>query len=385
MKAMILAAGKGTRLQPLTNFLPKPMLTLLGRPVLDSIIELLAGHGVRDIIINTSHLASEIENYFRDGKGRGIDIAYSFEGHLEGDTLHTRALGSAGGMRKIQDFSGFFDDTFMVLCGDALIDLDISAAVAEHRRRGALATLVTKDVPREEVHKYGVVVTDSGGRITAFQEKPDPQEALSTTINTGIYIFEPGIFEHIPAGREYDIGGQLFPDLVSKGLPFFATTLPFQWLDIGSLADYWHANRLLLNAGYRGYPLPGKEVLPGVRAGSHVKANWDRVEIEGPVLIGNGTAIGDGACITGPTFIGSNCVIEAGARVSECLLNDYTRVRAPARLSQQIVSAGYCVQPDGAFVDCTTTDLGWLVDNARRPETEHAPHPDLLEAVVSNG
>ncbi|MDH3972199.1 MAG: nucleotidyltransferase family protein, partial [Gammaproteobacteria bacterium] len=170
MKAMILAAGKGTRLQPLTNYLPKPMLTLLGRPVLDSIIELLANHGVHDIIINTSHLASEIENYFRDGSGRGVDIAYSFEGHLQGDTLHTQALGSAGGMRKIQDFSGFFDDTFIVLCGDALIDLDISAALAEHRRRGALATLVTKEVPRDEVHKYGVVVTDSDGRITAFQE-----------------------------------------------------------------------------------------------------------------------------------------------------------------------------------------------------------------------
>ena len=385
MKAMILAAGKGTRLQPLTNFLPKPMLTLLGRPVLDSIIELLATHGVHDIIINTSHLAAEIENYFRDGSGRGVDIAYSFEGHLQGDTLHTQALGSAGGMRKIQDFSGFFDDTFIVLCGDALIDLDISAAVAEHRRRGALATLVMKEVPRDEVHKYGVVVTDDDGLITDFQEKPDPQEARATTVNTGIYIFEPGIFEHIPAGCEYDIGGQLFPDLVSKGLPFFATTLPFQWLDIGSLSDYWHANRLLLNAGYRGYPLSGKEVLPGVRAGSHVRANWDRIEIEGPVLIGNGSAIGDGARITGPTYIGTNCVIEPGARISECLLNDYTRVRSPARLSRQIVSAGYCVQPDGAFVDCSTTDLGWLIDNARRPESEHPPHPDLLEAVVSNG
>ncbi len=385
MKAMILAAGKGTRLQPLTNYLPKPMLTLLGRPVLDSIIELLAGHGIRDIIINTSHLASEIENYFRDGSGRGIDIAYSFEGHLQGDTLHTQALGSAGGMRKIQDFSGFFDDTFIVLCGDALIDLDISAAVAEHRRRGALATLVTKEVPRDEVHKYGVVVTDSDGRITAFQEKPDPQQALSTTVNTGIYIFEPGIFEHIPAGCEYDIGGQLFPDLVSKDLSFFATTLPFQWLDIGSLSDYWHANRLLLNNGYRGYPLPGKEVQPGVRAGSHVRANWDRIEIEGPVLIGNGSAIGDGARIVGPTYIGTNCVIEPGARISECLLQDYTRVRAPARLFQQIVSAGFCVQPNGAFVDCSTTDLGWLIDNARRPEAAHLPHPDLLETVAVNG
>ena len=385
MKAMILAAGKGTRLQPLTNYLPKPMLTLLGRPVLESIIELLAGHGVSDIIINTSHLASEIENYFRNGSGRGIDIAYSFEGHLEGEVLHTCALGSAGGMRKIQDFSGFFDDTFMVLCGDALIDLDISAAVAEHRRRGALATLVTKDVPRDEVHKYGVVVTDDAGRVTAFQEKPDSQEALSTTVNTGIYIFEPGIFEHIPAGREYDIGGQLFPDLVSKGLPFYATTLPFQWLDIGTLADYWHANRLLLNGGYHDYPLPGTEILPGIRAGNHVRANWDRIEIEGPVIIANGSAIGDGARITGPTYIGSNCVIEPGARVSECLLYDYTRVRAPARLSGQIVSPGFCMQPDGAFVDCTTTDLGWLVDNARRPETVHPPHPDLLEAVAASG
>ena len=385
MKAMILAAGKGTRLQPLTNYLPKPMLTLLGRPVLESIIELLAAHGIRDIIINTSHLASEIEGYFRDGSGRGIDIAYSFEGHLEGNTLHTRALGSAGGMRKIQEFSGFFDDTFIVLCGDALIDLDISAAVAEHRRRGALATLVMKEVPREDVHKYGVVATDASGRITAFQEKPDPQEAVSTTVNTGIYIFEPEIFEHIPAGCEYDIGGQLFPDLVSKGLPFYGTTLPFQWLDIGTLADYWQANRLLLGGGYRGYRLTGRQVRPGIRAGNHVSINWDRVEIEGPVIIGNGTAIGDGARISGPTYIGSNCVIEPGATVTECLLHDYTRVRAPARLSQQIVNAGYCVQPDGAFVDTTTTELGWLVDNARRPKTEHAPHPDLLEAVTSSG
>mgnify|MGYP001823863516 FL=1 len=385
MKAMILAAGKGTRLQPLTNYMPKPILTLLGRPVLESFIELLAAHGFHEVIINTSHLASEIENYFRDGSGRGIDIAYSFEGHLEGDTLHTRALGSAGGMRKIQEFSGFFDDTFLVLCGDALIDLDISAALAEHRRRGALATLIMKEVPREEIHKYGVVATDENGRVTAFQEKPDPREAVSTTVNTGIYLFEPEIFEHIPADCQYDIGGQLFPDLVSKDLPFYGTTLPFQWLDIGTLTDYWHANRLLLNGGYRDFTLPGKIVSDGIHAGNHVRANWDHIEIKGPVIIGNGSYIGNGARITGPTYIGANCVIEPGAAVSECLINDYTRVRAPARLSRQIVSAGFCLQPEGAFVDCTEANLGWLVDDARRPEAEHAPEPDLLKAVLSTG
>ena len=114
-------------------------------------------------------------------------------------------------MKRIQDFSPFFDDTFVVLCGDALIDLDLTAAVKWHREKGAIATIVMKSVPREEVPSYGVVVTDDSGKIQAFQEKPSVEEALSTDINTGIYIFEPEIFKYIPSGQEYDIGSQLFP------------------------------------------------------------------------------------------------------------------------------------------------------------------------------
>ena len=186
MKAMILAAGKGTRVQPITHVIPKPMIPILQKPVMEFLLELLKEHGFTEVMVNVSHLAEEIENYFRDGQRFGVEIAYSFEGRIEDGELIGSALGSAGGLKKIQDFQHFFDDTFVVLCGDALIDLDLSEAVRLHREKGAIASLVTKRVPKDQVSSYGVVVTDDQNRISSFQEKPSVDEALSDTINTGI-------------------------------------------------------------------------------------------------------------------------------------------------------------------------------------------------------
>src|ERR687885_2401540 len=205
MKAMILAAGKGTRVRPITQTIPKPMIPILQKPVMEFLVELLRQHGFDQIMVNVSHLADVIENYFRDGQKFGVQIAYSFEGRIEEGEMIGEALGSAGGMKRIQDFSPFFDDTFVVLCGDALIDLDLTAAVKWHREKGAIATIVMKSVPREEVPSYGVVVTDESGKVKTFQEKPSVEEALSTSINTGIYIFEPEVLDYIPSGQEYDI------------------------------------------------------------------------------------------------------------------------------------------------------------------------------------
>ena len=160
MKAMILAAGKGTRVQPITHTIPKPLIPILQKPVMEFLVELLRKHGFDQIMVNVSHLANEIENYFRDGQKFGVQIAYSFEGRIVEGELIGKALGSAGGMKRIQDFSPFFDDTFVVLCGDALIDLDLTQAVKWHREKGAIATVVMKSVPREEVSSYWVVVTD---------------------------------------------------------------------------------------------------------------------------------------------------------------------------------------------------------------------------------
>src|SRR6185312_8380743 len=159
MKAMVLAAGKGTRVRPITNLTPKPMIPLLGKPVLESIIEHLCANGFNEIVINTSHLAPVIEDYFRDGSRFGAQIAYSFEGLMEDGRLESIAIGSAGGMRRIQDYSGFFDDTFVVLCGDAIVDVDLREAIRFHRARKAVATIILRQVAREEVSRYGVVET----------------------------------------------------------------------------------------------------------------------------------------------------------------------------------------------------------------------------------
>ena len=211
MKAMILAAGKGTRVRPLTYDLPKPMIPVLGKPVMAYLVEHLARYGITDIMVNVSYLHEKIEEYFGEGHQYGVQIGYSFEGHInDGGEVIPEPLGSAGGMKKIQQFGGFFDDTVIVLCGDALIDLDIKSALFEHRRKGALASVITREVAWDKVSDYGVVVAGPDGRVVAFQEKPERQEALSNLASTGIYLFEPEAIELIPAGCSFDIGSELF-------------------------------------------------------------------------------------------------------------------------------------------------------------------------------
>ena len=330
MKAMILAAGKGTRVQPITHVIPKPMIPILQKPVMEFLLELLKEHGFTEVMVNVSHLAEEIENYFRDGQRFGVEIAYSFEGSIQDGELIGDALGSAGGLKKIQDFQTFFDDTFVVLCGDALIDLDLTEAVRRHRAKGALASLVTKTVPKEQVCSYGVVVSDEDGRIQAFQEKPGVKEALSDTINTGIYLFEPEIFEHIPSGTSFDIGADLFPTLVKEGAPFYALPMDFEWVDIGKVPDYWQAIRSVLQGEVRQVGVPGKEVKPGVFTGLNVAANWDKINVEGPVYVGGMTKIEDGATLIGPTMIGPSCYICEGATIDNSIIFDYSRIGAGA-------------------------------------------------------
>jgi mannose-1-phosphate guanylyltransferase len=336
MKAMILAAGKGTRMRPITYTMP------------------------------VSHLANEIENYFRDGQRFGVEIAYSFEGWIKQDgELVGEALGSAGGMRHIQNFSPFFDDTFVVLCGDALIDLDLTKVLAWHRQKGAIATVVMKSVAKEDVSSYGVVVTDVEGRIKAFQEKPSVEEALSTNINTGIYIFEPQVLDYVPSGVEFDIGSQLFPKLVEIGAPFYGMVADFEWVDIGKVPDYWQAIRSVLLGEVKNVQIPGYETAPGVYTGINVAINWDKVEIQGPVYIGGMTCIEDGVKIIGPAMIGPNCRICSGATVDNSVIFEYSRLGPDVRLVDKLVFGRYCVDKTGATIDVKAAALDWLITDAR--------------------
>jgi mannose-1-phosphate guanylyltransferase len=213
-----------------------------------------------------------------------------------------------------------------------------------------------------------VVVTDEQDRIRAFQEKPNVEEALSDTINTGIYIFEPEIFDHIPSGQPFDIGSDLFPKLVAQGSPFYALPMDFEWVDIGKVPDYWQAIRSVLQGDVRQVGIPGKEVLPGVYTGLNVAANWDTIKVKGPVYVGGMTKIEDGATIQGPTMIGPSCHICEGAVIDNSIIFDYSRIGPGVKLVEKLVFGRYCVGKNGDHFDLQEAALDWLITDARRQD-----------------
>lgn len=346
MKAVILAAGKGTRVQPLTTDLPKPMIPILGKPVLEYLIEHLARYGIREIMINVSWQHEKIEDYFGDGRRFGVQIGYSFEGAMEDGVVVPKPLGSAGGLRKIQDFGGFFDETTLVVCGDALIDLDLKSALFEHRRSGALASLVTKEIPWNQVSNYGVVVTRPDGRIVSFQEKPGVEEARSNLVSTGIYLFEPEVIELVPPACVFDLGSGFFPLLVQLDVPFFAQKRFFNWIDIGRITDYWAVQQRVLAGEVAQMDMPGRELRDGLWVGLNTRIS-PHTEIHGPVYIGGNTEIRAGAKIIGPTWIGHGSLIEEHAIVDRSILFEYTRVGAQTRIRDMVLYGDYCINRHG--------------------------------------
>jgi mannose-1-phosphate guanylyltransferase len=365
MKAVILAAGKGTRIRPLSESTPKPMIPIINKPVMEFVINLLRQHGFDEIIISTSYLAHDIEHYFRDGSRFGVQIAYSFEGYYADGRPVPEGLGAAGGLKKIQQQTGFFDGTFAVVCGDAIIDLDFTRALQFHRERQSVATMLLKDLPRKDVGRYGVVQTSATGRILKFEEKPAPDVAISTTVNTGIYLFEPSVLDCIPEDRPFDIAFEFFPRLVENQLPFYGLALPFTWIDIGRVSDYWRATRMMLNGEIDFMKMSGREIAPGVWAGINVSVDLSKSTIHGPVSIGACTRIEPGATIMGPAVIGRNAVIESGAFVGSSVIGDYTRISGFAHLFQKIVNGRFCVDCDGAPIDLAGSGYTFIVDDVR--------------------
>ena len=235
MRAMVLAAGLGTRLRPITFDRPKPMVPVLNRPVMEHILRLLAGHGFDDTIANLHWFPDKITDYFGDGSKFGVSLSYSHEDAL---------LGTSGGVRNAADFLG---DDFLIISGDALTDLDLTAMREYHESHDGIATLATKRVT--DTTQFGVAITDSEGRIGGFQEKPQPSEALSDLANCGIYMFRKEIFDYFPApgtskaAKAGDPDGfadwamDVFPKLLEEDVPFYSHEIDAYWNDIGNLAE----------------------------------------------------------------------------------------------------------------------------------------------------
>lgn len=281
MKAMLLAAGLGTRLRPLTYELPKPMVPILGRPVMEHIARLLGRHGFDDVVANLHYFPDLIRGHFGDGSGQGIKLVYSFEEEL---------MGTAGGVRNVRDHFG--GETFLVISGDALTDIDLTAFHERHRQAGGIATLALKRV--DDPSQLGVVIVDDEGRIQGFQEKPAPGEELSNLGSCGIYMFEPEIFDYFPDTEFVDWAQDVYPALLDEDVPFYGHEIAEYWNDVGSLEEYRQGNFDALAGAV-------DVEMPGGRNGSEVP---EGVEVEGPVYIGDGCEIAAGVRLTGPVVIG---------------------------------------------------------------------------------
>lgn len=382
MKAMILAAGKGTRVNPISKSIPKPLIPLVNRPVLELLIEYLTQQGINEIAINTSHLSDKIEQACHHGSQYGAQILYSYEGSKRGDLFVPDALGSAGGMRRIQDRWNFFDQTFVVLCGDAFLDLDLNEVLRAHYSKNAVATVVLKEVPRDQCHKYGVVKCSSTGEVESFQEKPSVDEALSNTINTGIYIFEPEIFRYIPSGINADIGTDLLPLLVQKGVPFFGYRTDFNWLDIGTIEDIWQANRAMVSGALKNFRVPGSRIFYDMRLDSSVVIDPYNSLIRGPIYIGSGTIVEPGATIIGPTVIGANCEIKASATIRQCVIGDHYLIDHDCVLNEQVVLGGYCINRNGSSSAIGLDGGTKVYDSRQYQEPKVASAPESITAEI---
>lgn len=311
MRAMVLAAGLGTRLRPLTYEITKPMVPVLDRPVLAHILDLLERHGFEHVIANLHYFPESIERHFGDR------LTYRYEPEL---------LGTAGGVRACSDFLG--QEPFLVISGDALTDIDLSAFIARHREAGGIATLAVKKVA--DTREYGVVLHDREGRITGFQEKPKPDEALSDLGNCGIYIFEPRIFDYFPDTPFVDWAKDVFPTLLAHDVPFHMHEIREYWNDIGSLGELRQGTFDALRGELRLH-VDGEEIAPGVIAAQGSVPPAD-AQIDGPVWIGHDVLIGAGARLMGPAVLGDGARVGASAQLRETIVFPGTTIEDGAIL-----------------------------------------------------
>ena len=329
-----MAGGEGTRLRPLTSNQPKPMVSLCGKPCMEYIVELLKKHGFDETVVTLMFLPKVIRDYFGDGSALGVSMQYSVE---------QSPAGTAGSVKLAEDH--LRDDTFIVISGDALTDFDLSEIVAFHKQRGAMVTIALKRV--ENPLEFGVVVVNDEGRIERFLEKPTWGQVFSDTVNTGIYVLEPEVFDHIPADEPFDFSQDLFPKLFEMGAPLYGYVAEGYWQDIGSLPQYLTANCDLLDGKVEA-SIPGIELQHRIFVGESI--NLDSLEnITGPAFIGNYAKIADTANIGKYSVLGSNVVVKAHAETRHSVIGQNTYIGASAKVLGAILGKNCDVKAGATF------------------------------------
>jgi NDP-sugar pyrophosphorylase family protein len=323
-KAMIMAAGVGSRLDPLTQTTPKPLIPLANKPIMELILNHLKAFGVNEVIANTHYLADKIHKQFENNE-LGIDFSYLYEEELSG---------TAGGVKKCESFFTK-GQTFIVMSGDSLTDVDLESLVQKHKQSGAIATMALREVPMQEVNQFGVVVTDDDGKILGFQEKPSVHEAKSNLVNTGIYVFETKIFDYIPANQFYDFAKNVFPALMSNNELLYGYKINSYWNDIGTLNQYrlssydLFTDHISINPDY-------DEFIHGWKSETAVVSN--EAVFKGKVVLGINSSAAAKVKFYGNSIIGNNCIIEEGAEIKNAIIWDNVIVRKYAKLDGCIVA-----------------------------------------------
>jgi mannose-1-phosphate guanylyltransferase len=337
MRAMVLAAGKGTRLFPLTGEIPKPMAPVVDTPIIRHIFDLLARHGVSEAYVNVHYLADALlAAYGEESRTNGMTARLVREEQL---------TGTAGGVKHlagvVERSSGSFDEPFVVVSGDALTDVDIRGLVSFHKEKGALATVALHRV--YDTSEFGVVEIDEEGNISGFQEKPDPKEAISTLANSGVYVFEPGVLEYIPENTFFDFAQDIFPLLLEAGERFVGYQEDFYWSDIGTLEAYRQAQYDVLSGKVR-VKVPGEKRGESLWVGENAQLH-PSAALEGYIVVGRDAVIGRDVSLSGDVTVGTDCWIRPNATIKRSILLPGASIGDGAYLEDCIVGHGYDVRP----------------------------------------
>lgn len=370
MKVVIMAGGEGTRLRPLTCTKPKPMVPIVNRPVMEHIVNLVRKHNFREIAVTLQYMPEVIKDYFDDGRRFGIEMNYFVE-----DT----PLGTAGSVKNAEDF---IDDTFVVISGDALTDIDISKAVDFHASKRAIATLVLKkvDVPLE----YGVVVTNRDGRIQRFLEKPSWGEVFSDTANTGIYVLNAEVLRLFNKNERFDFSKDLFPMLLKNQLPIYGYVTEDYWCDVGDIKAYIQVHSDILDGKVK-VDIAGKQIMKNVWADNEVNIG-ENVSIKGPCIIGKASNICNNAFIGPYSIIGEGCNIGERTSVKRSILWNNCTIGRDAQLRGGIAGEKVCMKKGASLFEQAVIGDNTVVEEAAiiKPEIKIWPNKIIESGTQVN-
>lgn len=307
-KAMIMAAGVGSRLEPLSSVVPKPLVPLANIPTMDILVKHLSSFGIKDIIANTYYKAEDIQEHYNKNS-YGTNFQFIKE---------TELSGTAGGVKKCQFFFEKGED-FIIMSGDGLTDIDINQAYSSHKQSGSIATIITKEVEHKDVSKYGIIVPDSKGFVDSFQEKPTLEEAKSNLANTGIYIFNYEIFNFIPQNTFYDFAKNVFPSILDSGIKINTYTHYGYWSDIGSLEQYKQSNADIINNKVSSF---SPQII---------------MTKNGSYICGQNSHIGTNTRLIGENVIGNNCIIGNNCNIKNSIIWNNVKIKDNVTVENSII------------------------------------------------